>query len=139
MSIWGKCLNTLNAGAFTAGKWATKNAFEIMKETYWKCVSTGGDISSSTDIDITKWHHICIMLDRPNTTGKFYIDGIFIGSTTLSINLTNWVAIGANFRNYASIPRDNWFYGYLAAARVYNRVLADEEIASLASEFKPTT
>lgn len=137
MSIWGKCLNTLNAGAFAAGKWVTNNAFEIMKQEFWKCVSTAGNIDASTDIDITKWHHVCITLDKPNV--KLYIDGTLIGSTTLSINLTNWVAIGANFKGYDRIPRDSWFYGYLAAARIYNRVLTDDEIAALASEFTPTT
>jgi len=135
LSIWGKCLNTSNAAAFATGRWAYNDAFEIMKETYWKCVSAAEDIASSSAIDITKWHHLCATLDKTTNTGKFYIDGNLIGETTYSINLTNNVVIGANADGSGYIPRDSWFYGYLAAARIYDRVLTDEEIAMLASEF----
>lgn len=135
LSIWGKCLNTSIATALATGSWAYRNAFEIMKEIFWKCATSSTAIDSSSTLDITKWHHLCGTLDKTTNKAKFYIDGNLIGESSYNINLTNNVAIGAGFTGSSTVPRNSWFYGYLAAARIYDRVLTDEEIALLASEF----
>ena len=139
LSIWAKCLNTNNAGALCTGVWIYRqDTFEIMKMTDWKLVGCGDEIHAP-GVDILKWHHILGIIDNVNKVKKLYIDNQLINSVSFSssISVENNVAIGGNFNGSRNIPRDYWFNGYLAAARIYNRVLSEDEIKSLASEFHP--
>ena len=132
LSIWGKCLDNANAAALATGTWSSKQAFELMKQNYWKLVWHGAETTAS-NVNRNYWNHICGIYNGSKFI--FYINGEKIGEANISnLNIPNQIAIGGNF-NGTNIPRDSWFYGYLAAARVYNRALDESEIQELANEF----
>lgn len=80
------------------------------------------------NVDLTdRMHHLAMTYDGSNASA--YVDGVFIRQDTPgAINVTSdAVRIGASF--------DYRFLGFLAAARIYNRVLSPTEISLLSSEF----
>ena len=75
------------------------------------------------------WHHIAmtIAVDR---TARLYVDGAFAGeSTAPAWPIQPGVFIGGLGGSYCSTS-------YLAAARIYSRVLDTDEILILAQEFE---
>lgn len=80
-----------------------------------------------------EWHHIAILADSSNGSVSIYIDGALAGTTYHSWNLQSlngWIGgNGLSSYNYT---------GYIASARIYDRLLTSAEVAELAAEFTPT-
>lgn len=80
------------------------------------------------------WYHLAESFDGTNL--HYYLDGQLLNSSAWNANIvyssgSNVVTIGAiNFNGY-----QDYFEGNIAAARIYDRALTDEEIALLATEF----
>ena len=80
-----------------------------------------------------KWHHIAILADASDGSVNIYIDGTWQGTSyhSWTLNSTNgWIG-GNGLSNYN-------FSGYIAAARIYDRLLSAAEVAELAAEFTPS-
>ncbi|MCF6193674.1 MAG: DUF5050 domain-containing protein, partial [Kangiellaceae bacterium] len=85
-------------------------------------------VSGDTDIQINKWHHVAVTFDDSSDEVKFYLDGsnISTGLTAITPQInTGDIHIGGNYDGYN-------FPGRLDDVRIYNRVLAAEEIVDLA-------
>lgn len=80
------------------------------------------------------WHHVAISYDVGNTF-KMYFDGVLVNSAIVTVSPSN---IGNLCWGGGFIWDTSQVDKYIAAARVYQRVLTDEEIAGLANEFTPT-
>ena len=93
------------------------------------------------------WHHVCFTTETVGGTsaGKIYIDGEYKGQVTASLTIEShqssniFIAQGPDTSSGSSYLRTQGFAGYLAAARIYNRVLTQTEITQLSQEFTPTT
>lgn len=95
------------------------------------------------------WHHVCVTAKRSGgsyTYTNIYIDGVakvenqsFI-SAIVRHHQRNIILIGQNASSssYYQYVAQKAFIGYLAAARIYNRILTPAEIATLSQEFTPT-
>lgn len=80
---------------------------------------------------VTAWHHYAITWDV--TYSRIYVDGVLIGTMDRH---------GRWMKNYggaigSSYSWGSYFSGFIAAARIYNTVLDDGGILSLAGEFSP--
>lgn len=90
------------------------------------------------------WHHVCFTSETSNgtTIGKLYIDGVYINQMTKAVNIqhnnNSQILIAQGSENYSPYVSQNSYAGYLAGARIYNRVLTLEEIQTLAQQFTPT-
>jgi hypothetical protein len=77
------------------------------------------------------WIHVAGVYD--GSTLKLYINGVLHGEAafpTATLNTgSQSIDIGGRYTG------DLYFKGYMASARIYNRVLTDSEIAELAKEF----
>lgn len=138
LSIWANCNNNSNyMGVYSIGGYY-QGALELTCRDTFNCIGYPVFADISYNYSTRSWHHFCIEYSYGNFV-KFYVDGSFIGQRTTEVSTTYpmQVGIGNNF-NGTSFPRDSYFNGWLARARIYNRILQDNEIAALASEFTPT-
>ncbi|MFZ2187077.1 MAG: fused MFS/spermidine synthase [Candidatus Moraniibacteriota bacterium] len=92
--------------------------------------STVYTVTSSTSITDNQWHHVVGTYD--GTTMRIYVDGTQTGSGTsfsgdLPTSKTGALRIGAD---YYPTPA-NFFTGSIDDARLYNRALSAEEVATL--------
>ena len=81
-----------------------------------------------------------ITIDAGAQYAYLYLDGELIGTQSrgrFPLNAADLVGIGCAYTG--SGIQDQPFKGWIAAARIYDRVLTTEEIQLLASEFTPTT
>lgn len=132
----------LGSGTYTSssGEWV-----QIIKNTNGvraNLLTSGAQSTNYTLFEDANFHHVLLVVHRPNTgtesataTCDIYLDGAF--QTTIS---------SASWRSYdftnAWIGMSDSSTGgsvYLAAFRVWNRILAPSEIAELAQEFTPVT
>lgn len=96
----------------------------------------GNDIMTSNVLSSNAWHNTIYMYDASTDTMKLYLDGTLVGTKNTSQVSTVGADISVGGRYYSLSTGDDgkcesaWF----AAARLYNRVLTDEEIALLANE-----
>jgi len=91
------------------------------------------DINSSTVLPISSWYHIITVWD--NTNCKIYINGVYdtqgaVSGTTLEETVTEEVVIGA-YKNSTSAQNA---IGHISNAKIWNRALSEEEIATLYSK-----
>lgn len=78
------------------------------------------------------WHHIALCANSSDRSVNVYIDGTLAGTSyhTWELQQKNgW--LGGNTQGYA-------LNGYLAAVRIYDRLLTSSEVAALAAEFTPS-
>ncbi|MFT5701254.1 MAG: putative delta-60 repeat protein [Desulforhopalus sp.] len=101
---------------------------------------------TGTSLGDGEWHHLAFSFDDVANTQKLYIDGELAASASLttSITYTGWfpqTSIGAHAdRNPANTENLLFdFNGMIDDARVYNRALSAEEIASLATDTTSVT
>lgn len=93
------------------------------------------DLKTDYYISLDTWYHIVQTYD--SGICKIFVNGELVyTSTTQSINVRQAI-MSVGIGTYST--SGDYFKGYLAGARVYNRVLSDEEIATLASEFTPAS
>lgn len=69
-----------------------------------------------------------------NGTGKLYVNGSLASTNDSGYEIST---SSGPLRIFGD-GWDDYFYGYLAALRIYDRVLEDSEIQALAAEFTPT-
>lgn len=96
----------------------------------------GASLSVSKEYNHTTWHHVLYTYDAATNKACIYVDGILGVSSTSYI--PNTVLSG---RVYLGVGASNdWPFGqgHIAACRIYDRVLTQDEIAALANEFTPT-
>lgn len=95
--------------------------------------NSGGDINTADIGDYTDWHHYCATISESGSVVSLYVDGVAkaTGSFTLRTDAEGNLCIGVDpwDLDYGKV------YGYLAAVRLYNRVLTDKEIQKLSREF----
>lgn len=83
--------------------------------------------------DTSKWFHFAVT--REGELCKVYINGALAASDSQSFEVSAYNRrIGSHYEHKYAYP----FKGYLAGMRIYNRVLNEDEIYNLASEFTPT-
>ena len=139
-SAWAKFSgNTYNQyrAVMGGGRWTSKTAIDtgIGQNGYQTTTANYNVYSSVRNND---WHHVLGTLNK-NGRVTLYLDGVSKGYSGAN---TNWTvasnfAIGLNWNSNGAVCRDNPFLGYIAGVRVYNRVLTNEEIALLATEYNP--
>lgn len=139
MSIWAKMSDpsTFDGAIFNYGKNAYGNScwLEIGRQQssnkWFASLPTKNYFSTVSST--AGWHHLVMQWD-----GQYiymYIDGEFDGKLDRSgASITaQWIAFGANIDSTAYNSQNY----YVAAARIYNRILTADEIALLAGEFTP--
>ena len=137
LSIW-VYQNTINVDQtfIFYGKQATKaNLWIFDAGQQIKMGSWAGDLTTSTKGE-SKWHHYVATYDKDQSKYFAYRDGVLLNSSNVSnVNLT-WNGLGIGRRDNANDSRFRG--GYMAAARIYDRALTQEEITKLSQEFTPT-
>jgi len=132
MSVWINNKGSATHKAFFVG-YASLNQGISMGRNQRGSWMYGGylpDIFVGT-ADNNIWHHMLETYD--GTQYKCYLDGVLVNTTSYS-NLN--VKYGGIYIGKVQNSTEYW-NGCLAAARFYNRVLTDDEITTLASEFTP--
>ena len=135
MSVWFKS---------TGNEWGNLVGYCGNEDTA-RCIwlHSDGTISSSDGSNImhgagfrddtnhfgSNWCHALITYD--GTTLELYIDGVKKSTYAVSLN-TDTIRFG--IANWPWTHNTYYFTGYLAAARIYDRVLSQDEITRLASE-----
>lgn len=133
-SIWLKALS--NAKSYLASYGSEMNSYYfapvLATENRVGFISWGNDPYSDIEVDVTKWVNYVITFS--GGVLKMFIDGIQIHEANVWLNTgsSGTLAIGSR------IGGGERFHGYLAGCRIYNRVLTQDEITALASEFTPT-
>ena len=92
----------------------------------------GFDYSSGVELPLGKWNHVCATYD--GSTFTMYLNGEKVKSGTVVIQETGSTILSIG---YNSLGNSNRFSGYLRSARIYNRVISEEEIQMLAGELNP--
>ena len=106
-----------------------------------KVISISPDLSEwSTQINGTaalatgSWQHVAVTL--AGTAGTLYVNGVAVGTATISINPSN---LGTTTQNY--IGKSQWadpnLTGSVDDFRIYSRALNATEVAALANPFRP--
>lgn len=86
--------------------------------------------TSSLATDLTKWNHVLVTFS--DSIVRFYLNGSLVQENSD-------IVINTVFEKIILGAEGSWYFnGYLAGCRIYNRVLSQEEITALASEFTPT-
>ncbi len=97
-----------------------------------KLVTTSGSSSSYlTPISLDgNWHHVAVTVDRSNSIGTWYIDGVSTGPTfsPISGNLDNTfpLSIAAS-----AGPLTDFFIGVIDELELFNRVLSPDEVQAI--------
>lgn len=131
LSIWLKVTSPANvAGALAHGAGGSMSMAAIgahYNNAFASFYGTSVDYNYGVDVS-DKMHHLALTYD--GSVARAYIDGAIIRQDTPGeIGIySDDLLIGSSF-GYR-------IYAYLAAARIYNRVLDADEVAALAAEFQ---
>lgn len=90
------------------------------------------DFGTDADLPMNTWNHVCATHD--GSTFTMYLNGEKVKSGTVVIQETGSTILSIG---YNSLGNSNRFSGYLRSARIYNRVISEEEIQMLAGELNP--
>lgn len=82
---------------------------------------------ASTTIPLNEWVHVVGSFDKTTQTIKIYINGIFKTQTIMLKPI--W--FNSDVLRFGSSSTSYWVDGLISDARIYNRVLSDEEIGIL--------
>ena len=139
--ITGNMPRTMTAWMKTPKDNSWKVGFYFGEESSYKnfWIGQGGDGTLSAygyEVDVIgpendgKWHNLCATYD--GSVFKLYVDGTEFNSVTFNLNTTSSdLFIGC------TVKIDNFFKGYIAACRIYNRAISESEVQLLANEFTP--
>lgn len=93
---------------------------------------TRGNLSIADD----QWHHVAAVLENDGTPVlteiRFYVDGVLVPATAINAYPINTGIEPVYIGKVNSISLPNYYNGLLDDIRIYNRALADWEIAALA-------
>lgn len=142
LSCWVKreSQNTVNEATFFAyGTGSTRQAMDLC---CWDD-SFGADtynyaLFGENPISHTVWHHILYTFDESTSTAELYVDNSLIDIKTDSGYIPNTSLSGKVYLGVGDSGDWGFGNGWLAACRVYNRVVNANERMALASEFTPT-
>jgi hypothetical protein len=101
-----------------------------------KLVINGTTYTSSALITSVAWYHVAVVVDRTNSTGDFYINGVSAGSfVPVSTSVTNTVPmlIGASFLAGLQLPNVGRHEITLDELELFNRALSLNEVQSISS------
>lgn len=141
--ITGKMPRTMSAWIKTPKTYSWKTAFYIGKHNtylnFWIGQGQNGTLlASAYDADVIgpendgAWHNLCAVYD--GSVFKLYVDAVCVGSGSYNLNTASSdVFVGCNINN------TDFFNGYIASCRIYNRALIESEIQTLAKEFAPVS
>lgn len=127
----------------------TRSTFSIAVNTgpVWssQSIDTGGTgrvFNSSVSVQLNTWQFVCATMDGDTANSIVNAREIFVGTTrnasgiTFTLNVTStWdrFTIGARRRNTV----DQQFSGYISECALWNVILDDNEIYSMADGIKP--
>lgn len=94
-------------------------------------IGRNGEEIHLTSYQTGKWYHVVAVAD--GSESRLYLNGTCTATEQYEINCTDQNVSVGNFKNI-----EEYFKGSIAAVRIYNRVLTDEEIVKLSQEFTPT-
>ncbi len=100
--------------------------------------SAGGEIGAESPTTLPSgWHHVAVTISDPNTaatrTIRLYLDGTQVGMNTQStLSPQDLGATENNWLGRSQWDNDAYFMGSLDDFRIYDRSLAQAEIAGLA-------
>jgi hypothetical protein len=142
ISLWAKpsqkksmiILLANNTRSFDTGFEVFLNSYEKEDRRFWIGTSNGGrpnqGVASPTGAFAWgQWSHFVVAVDRKAQTARTYINGADVtgdGKTHADFRTAAPWRIGSRMKGGGS------YVGYIDELRVYNRVLAAEEIAALA-------
>lgn len=112
---------------------SSRNRVIAFYENYQQFGSFSDDCSTlvgDSEVPKNKWNFVLITFD--GSTFKLYIDAQLIGTASYSTIDTTLSKINIGSTNSGSNP----YFGYLSTARIYNRVLSDDEIKLLSTEWQ---
>jgi hypothetical protein len=94
------------------------------------------DVTASQTVNLNAWYHICFTYE--DGVAKMYINSVFAGSRTVSLNTTDTkFSFGYEFGGHGP-DWNQYFNGKLSDARVYSRALNEQEVLSLYNEPNPS-
>ena len=130
VTSWGN--NALFAFGATTG--ASYQSIHLQKRSTTGQINGGGwylDYTISQTFETGRWYHLCQTYD--GTSFRCYVDGVLTNTVANSnVNVgSGRVGIGRQPNTYEPL-----YNTYLAAARIYDRVLTDDEILALSMEFR---
>ena len=129
-----------NAVIFTAGQSEVSWGFQVRPDGMGFatictptefCFSTtaSGGSARAVPLSIGTWVHLAATYDGPSGTLKYFQDGQWTGTVTMSLS-----ARATDTRMYIGTQgnaTDFWFAGAIDEFRIYSRLLSDAEIAQL--------
>jgi hypothetical protein len=131
--FWIKTAKNYNpsGGFHVAGKWAANQGWEfgwLIGRTFYLYSDVGGAISSVVIPDLTDgtWKHVAFTHTAGAATGEIYVNGVNKTSGRTIRALTN-SASNLKVGNHGGLMAP--VGGYIAAARIYNRILTAAEVA----------
>lgn len=146
LSVWAKSTIAVQSnhycGPFSIGNWDAQRGGQasIIFTNNHVGINLYGYPINQLSTDDQKWHHYALTCDSNTNAPKLYRDGVYIGGPYswgwTAMNVVKAVSIGGCYiSDPTEGPMDDPWNGYIAGARIYNRVLTDEEIALLATEY----
>ena len=131
-SIWVYLTGWRNAGVFSFGTTSQYKSIHIQSRTTGQ-MNGGGwylDYTFNYTFQTNTWYNIVQTYD--GTTFRGYVNGVLTNEQANSnVNVSyGGICIGAQVNG-----NEQFYNGSVASARLYNRVLTDDEIQALANEF----
>lgn len=136
-SIWVRFTGWGNSGcmSFGASDGSKYTAIHIQRRSTSGHINGGGwylDYEYNYSFLLDTWYNVVQTYD--GTTFRGYVNGVL---TNTSVNGNVNVGSGRVCIGSAANGMEKLSDGYLASARIYDRVLTDDEISLLATEFTP--
>ena len=88
-------------------------------------------VYSSVPVSLNNWNHTCFVFDNSNDILNLYLNGIFVGSRNVTVDLPDTTApvwIGGDGPFYFSRYGTGMFSGYIDDVRIWNVARTNEEI-----------
>lgn len=145
ISMWIKALypSQVNRGFFSTSSSVTSGGGQITLQV-WQgdfLIGYGGtDYNIATSTADTSWVHLLLTTDNTTNISTGYINGVSSGSlnaVAAAQRGTFQLAGRVTTENGQLVIKES-LIGYMAALRIYNRVLSSTQITALSQEFTPT-
>ena len=97
--------------------------------------TSGGEqhIDGSSIVPTNGWHHVAVTL--AGTTGTLYVDGVRVGTNTITITPSQLGSTTANYIGKSQWTGDPYMNGRVDDFRIYNGALSAAQIAALVAAY----